>query len=91
MRAGMMQMLVAVAISGAASVALATASSFSMSSPGATDESPYKVRFAIDGMEVQPEQLFSVAIEQPLLRDAAPKEIPVVCPPPGKARTILIK
>ena len=54
MRAMWMQMLLAVTISGTALVAAAQSVSFVEPSDGATVSSPFKVKFAVNGMEVKP-------------------------------------
>jgi hypothetical protein len=48
------QMIAAVAMSGIASLALAQSVSFVEPKDGATVASPFKVRFAVNGMEVKP-------------------------------------
>ncbi|MDB5937267.1 MAG: rod shape-determining protein RodA [Massilia sp.] len=48
------QMIAAVAMSGIAGLALAQSVSFLEPADGATVASPFKVRFAVNGMEVKP-------------------------------------
>ncbi|PWF55634.1 hypothetical protein C7C56_000770 [Massilia glaciei] len=87
-----MQMMVAVAISGAASYALATSASFSMPSFGAAESSPYKVRFAVDGMEVTPAAQFIVTTgQQELLLEPARDEAAQSCPRPEQPVIVLLR
>ncbi len=85
-------MMVAVAISGAASFALATSASFTMPSLEATPSSPYKVRFAVDGMEITPAEQFIVTTGQQELLLAPVKEAAAPsCPRPPEALIVLVR
>ena len=54
MRSILMQMMLAMTISGTALVAAAQSVSFVEPADGATVSSPFKVKFAVNGMEVKP-------------------------------------